>query len=109
MKNLAILMTALTIFGVQTSGIASEQLDANGVNYVSVEVCGDVVGKEPGSDCIKVSRYLWGLVGQARLIPSQTLRNTGGRYSSYNLVIDSRGCFPVHSTASPYATYEPER
>jgi hypothetical protein len=26
MKNLAILMTALTIFGVQTSGIASEQL-----------------------------------------------------------------------------------
>ena len=59
MKKLAILMTALTIFGVQKSGIASEQLDANGVNYVSVEVCGDVVGKESGSDCIKVSRYLW--------------------------------------------------
>jgi hypothetical protein len=100
----ATLVTLGTLL-VQGSTQALQQSEGSEVNYVKIEICGDVAGKDPSSGCIKIEKYLWGKVGDARLIPSQR-RGTGGKYEPYNLVIESRGCFPTYQNAEQEGTYD---
>jgi hypothetical protein len=98
--TLATLITLSTQIGAKASEEPGSQ-----VNYVKIEVCGDAVGRDPRTGCIKLERYLWGTVGEAKLIRSQTIR-TGGEYETYNVVIPSRGCFPTYTEAKEEGTYD---
>lgn len=100
---LATVLIQETIF-MQESAKAQESGESIQINYVKIEICGDVAGKDPSTGCIKIEKYLWGEVKNPRLIPSQRAR-TSGKYEPYNLVIDSRGCFPAYENAGEEGTY----